>query len=198
MPKRQTPSQEQELKRARRLERQAREAAARKRAARIRQLRAAAAGAVVLAAVGVIAYLALKSDPEVAGVTRPRDEGRGHVTGATYRSATPTSGSHNGSAPPCGVTGEPLPADLAVHAAEHGVVVVWYRPDVDVALRSAAADLLAEWDSHWILSPNPGIEDAFVATAWNRLKAFDAADSSLAEFVDTYRQRGPEDVDCPA
>ena len=197
MPKHRTPSQEQELKRARRLERQAQEAAARKRATRLRQLRAAAAVAVTVAAVAVVAYLALRSGPEVAGVTKPRDDGRGHVTGATYESGTPTSGSHDAAAPPCGVRGEPLAADVAVHALEHGVVVLWYRPDVDVSLRSAAADLLAEWDSHWILSPNPEIEQPFVATAWNRLKAFDEADSSLAEFVETYRQRGPEDVDCP-
>ena len=147
--------------------------------------------------VAVLGYFAFRKDPEVAGVTKPPDDGRGHVTGATYDSATPTSGRHNASAPPCGVTAEPLAADLAVHALEHGAVVVWYRPDVDGTLRSAAADLLAEWDSHWILSPNPDIADPFVATAWNRLKAFDDADSSLREFVETYRERAPEEVDCP-
>ena len=152
---------------------------------------------VALAAVAVIGYLAFRGDPEVAGVTKPPDDGRGHVTGATYDSATPTSGQHNAAAPPCGVSSQPLPADLAVHALEHGAVVVWYRPDVDVAVRSAAAELLAEWDSHWILTPNPGIEDPFVATAWNRLKAFDVPDAALGEFVETYRERAPEEVDCP-
>ena len=163
----------------------------------MRRLRTAAAVGVTVAAVSVVAYLALRSDPEVDGVLKRPDEGRGHVTGATYESATPTSGEHNAAAPSCGVTAEPLAPDLAVHALEHGVVVVWYRPDLDTALRAAAADLLGEWDSHWILSPNPGIDDQFVATAWNRLKPFDDPDSSLAEFVETYRERAPEDVDCP-
>ena len=173
------------------------EAAARRRAARRRRLRSAGIAAVALAVVAVIGYLVFRGDPEVAGVTKPPDEGRGHVAGASYDSATPTSGEHNAAAPRCGVTAEPLPADLAVHGLEHGAVVVWHRPDVDAELRSAAADLLAEWDSHWILTPNPGIEEPFVATAWNRLMAFDAPDAALSEFVETYRQRGPEEVDCP-
>jgi hypothetical protein len=197
VPTRRTPAQNQQSKRERRLERQAQEAAARKRAARLRQLRTAAGVVVTAAAVAVLAYLALRSDPEVDGVVKPPDAGRGHVTGATYESATPTSGEHNAAAPSCGVTAEPLAADLAVHALEHGVVVVWYRADLDPALRSTAADLLAAWDSHWILSPNPGIDAPFVATAWNRLKPFDEPDESMAEFVETYRERAPEDVACP-
>lgn len=198
MPKRHAQSPDQERKRARRLERQKQEAAARRRAARRRRLRTAAIAAVAVVGVAIIGYLAFRPDPEVAGVSKPPDDGRGHIAGATYDTATPTSGRHNAGAPPCGVAAEPVSADLAVHALEHGAVVVWYRPDVDVTLRAAAVDLLAEWDSHWILSPNSDIEDPFVATAWNRLKAFDTPDESLREFVVTYRERGPEDASCPA
>lgn len=188
----------EQAKRERRLERQRQEAATRHRAARRRKLRNVAASALLVTIVIAGAYLVLRPDPEVAGVTRPAGQGRGHVAGATYDSATPTSGRHNASSPTCGAMNQSLEPDLAVHALEHGTVIVWHRPDIDDELRARATDLLREWDSHWILSPNPGIDQPFVATAWNRLKAFDEPTEDLREFVDTYRRRGPERVDCPA
>ncbi len=188
----------EEAKRERRLERQRHEAAARHRAARRRRLRTIAISVLFVVAVLAGAYQLLRPDPEVDGVTRPSSQGGGHVAGATFDSATPTSGKHNASAPACGPTSEPLQPDLAVHALEHGAIVVWYRPDIDDELRASASDLLREWDSHWIMSPNAGIEASFVATAWNRLKAFDEPNADMREFVDVYRRRGPESVDCPA
>ena len=198
MPKDASRTASEQAKRERRLERQRQEAATRHRAARRRKLRNVAASALLVILVLTGAYLVLRPDPEIAGVTRPASQGRGHVAGATYDSATPTSGRHNASAPGCGVRTEPLAADLAVHALEHGTVVVWYQPEIDDDLRADAGELLREWDSHWILSPNPGIDKPFVATAWNRLKAFDEPTDDLREFVDTYRRRGPERVDCSA
>lgn len=198
MPKDARKLEAEQAKRERRLERQRQEAAARHRAARLRRIRNVLLGVVLVVTVGAGLFLAFRPDPEVAGVTRPASKGRGHVGGATYDSATPTSGKHNASAPGCGVRTEQLEADLAVHALEHGTVVVWYRPDIDDDVRADAGELLREWGSHWILSPNRDIDEPFVATAWNRLKAFDAPDDSLREFVDTYRRRGPERVDCDA
>lgn len=188
----------QEQKRQRRFERQRQEADARRRATRRRRLRTGALVAAVLLIVGVGAFLAFRPAAEVEGVTTPPNRGRGHVTAATYDTPTPTSGSHRASAPACGPTSQPLALDLAVHALEHGAIVVWHRPDLDEDTRAEALEVLREWDSHWILSPNPRIDEPFVATAWNRLKAFDQPDEGLREFVDTYRQRGPEKVDCPA
>lgn len=187
-----------EAKRRRRFERQRREAAARRKDALRRRLRNLAVAAVLVVAVGASAFVVFRPDPEVDGVSKPPDRGRGHTAAATYDTATPTSGPHSPSAPPCGVASQGLALDLAVHALEHGAVVVWHRPDIDDDLRADALGVLQEWDSHWILSPNPGIDEPFVATAWNRLKTFDQPDESLREFVDTYRKRGPERVDCPA
>lgn len=187
-----------EAKRQRRLERQRREAAARHKDALRRRLRNVAVVAILVVAVGAGAFVLFRPDAEVDGVIKPPDRGGGHVAAATYDTATPTSGEHSASAPRCGVASEGLALDLAVHALEHGTVVVWHRADIDDELRTEALDVLREWDSHWILSPNPGIDEPFVATAWNRLKTFDQPDESLREFVDTYRKRGPERVDCPA
>lgn len=188
----------EEKKRQRRFERQRQEAAARRRAQLRRRVRIASVGAVLVVLLGAGAFFLFRPDPEVAGVVKPPNRGRDHVANATYDTPTPTSGPHSTSAPSCGVVGQSLPLDLAVHALEHGAVVVWHRPDLDDEALGQAIDLLAEWDSHWILSPNPGIEEPFVATAWNRLKAYDEPDEGLREFVDTYRRRGPERVDCPA
>ena len=187
----------EQVKRERRLERQRQEAAARHRAERRRRLRNIVGGAVVVVAAGAGGWFLLRPDPEVAGVSKFSSDGREHVTGATYDSPTPTSGDHDASAPACGRLSEPLELDLAVHALEHGAVVVWYQPDVAENARADAASLLREWDSHWILSPNPDVDSPFVATAWNRLEAFDEPGPELREFVDTYRRRGPERVDCP-
>lgn len=188
----------EEAKRDRRLERQRQEAAARHRAARRRRLRTVVMTGVAIAVVLVGGWFVLRPDPEVDGVRKLSTGGRDHVTGATFASATPTSGDHNPSAPGCGRFGDQLALDLAVHGLEHGAVVVWHRPDIDEETRAAAGDLLREWDSHWILSPNAAIDSPFVATAWNRLKSFDEPGPELREFVDTYRRRGPERADCPA
>ena len=198
MPKDAARSASEQAKRERRLERQRQEAAARHRAARRRRLRNIAGGGAVAIALAVAVYVGLRPDPEVAGVAKHSSDGREHITGATFDSATPTSGDHDASAPACGTRSEPLELDLAVHALEHGAVVVWYRTDIDEELRATAGDVLREWDSHWILSPNADIDRPFVATAWNRLKAFDEPGEDLRDFVETYRRRGPERVDCPA
>ncbi len=187
----------EEKKRQRRFERQRQEAAAKRRAQLRRRVRNVGVGTVLVALIGVGGFFLLRPGPEVEGVIKPPDRGRGHVANATYDTPTPTSGPHSASSPPCGFASQGLPLDLAVHALEHGAVVVWHRPDIDAEARAQALEQLQEWDSHWILSPNPGIEEPFVATAWNRLMAFDEPSEGLAEFVDTYRRRGPERLDCP-
>lgn len=187
----------EEAKRQRRLERKQQQAVARRRAALRKRIRNIGIAAVIAVVVIVGAFFAFRPDPEVEGVVKPPDRGRGHTANATYDTDTPTSGPHDASAPRCGPASQGLALPLAVHALEHGAVVVWHQPDIDEELRGDALDILREWDSHWILSPNPGIDEPFVATAWNRLKPFDEAGEGLREFVDVYRNRGPERVDCP-
>lgn len=48
-----------------------------------------------------------------------------------------------------------------------------------------------------LISANASLDQPVVATAWNRLKAYDAADDpEITEFVETYRRRGPERQPC--
>lgn len=167
----------------------------RRRRQRLRRARSIGGGALAIVVVGMGAWWAFRPPPEVDGVERPPNLGRGHITGATYGDFTPTSGAHSAAAPSCGVYSEPLPLDGAVHALEHGVVVLWYQaglPELGADLVSATSG----WDSHVIIAPSDSISAPIVATAWNRRKHFSAADDGLEEFVATYRKRGPESVPC--
>lgn len=179
------------------------EAAARAKAARKAKLRqaalAAAGGALVLLAAFFVFSL-LQPGTEVDGVEKPTYRGRDHLlVGQTfsYQSATPTSGTHAPNAPArCGVVQGDLPLEFAVHALEHGTVVVWYRPDLAPELVPQLSTMIEQWDSHVIVAQNSGIAEPLVATAWNRLKRFDEFGPGVAEFVDAYRKRGPENVPC--
>ena len=161
-------------------------------------MRSVSRSVATLGTVGLIAaglWLGLRPDPELPGVARVADEGGGHVTDATYESATPTSGAHDGVAPSCGLYSSQLDAPLAVHALEHGAVVIWYdanRSEVGTEI----AELVERYPSHVIVSPNDGLDAPVVATAWNRTKTFSGAESGVGEFVDIYRFRGPESEPC--
>lgn len=189
-------------KKERRLERQRQEAAARAKEARKARLRTSAFAALAIVAsalVGLLIFNALKPGPEIEGVERPPDQGSRHVApgeAVNYDTATPTSGAHAPSSARCGVLTTGLPLEFAVHNLEHGVVVVWYRPDLEETLLPELRDLIERWDSHVMVAPNPGISDAIVATAWNRLQRFDSVGPELAEFIDVYRKRGLESVPC--
>ena len=189
-------------KRARRAERQRLEAEARAQAARkakLRQGALTAAGVGVLVLAGFFVFSLLQPGTEVDGVEKSPSLGREHLLqGQTfnYASATPTSGTHAPTVPGCGVIAGDLPLEFAIHALEHGVVVVWYRPDLATEEVSELTTIMAQWDSHVIVAPNPRIPEALVATAWNRLKRFDEVGPDVVEFIDAYRRRGPESVRC--
>lgn len=183
----------------RRTERERTHRRQRRRARFGRMARRLAVVAAIMAVALVAGWYLVRSSPELAGVERQPDLGRRHVAAPepiSYDTPTPTSGTHRPGAPECGVYTTPLPPELAVHGLEHGAVVLWYQAD-RADLGSALVDLASEWDSHVIVSPNTEIDDAVVATAWRRLKTYDDVSDDVRDFVDTYRRRGPERVDCP-
>ena len=185
----------QDEKRERRIARQEREAAARRRAQRRKKTVWIAGVAAVLVGVVVIASLALRRDPELEGVERPPSRGRGHIAAPRYDSATPTSGPHLVQVPRCTSYAEPLDPGLAVHALEHGAVVLWYDAG-EPELRTDLEELLANWDSHVLITAHANLDDPIVATAWNRRAAYQRPDVRVEAFVETYRKRGPESEPC--
>jgi len=195
------PAREAE-KRARREERKAREAAEKRREARRRRVRMVGIGAVaVLIALVVGFWLSQRLFPaELAGVERPPNLGRGHLAAgepANYATATPTSGPHAASSARCGIYTQQIPAEFAVHALEHGAVVIWYRPDLEDEVGTALRDIVDDFDERVILSPNANMTEPIVATAWNRLKRYESVEPEIEEFITTYRGRGPERIGCP-
>jgi hypothetical protein len=164
-------------------------AAARSKAAMI-------VGSIVLVGLlGFGLFTLVKPAAELAGVERPTDLGRGHVENATYPDSQPTSGPHSASAPGCTTYTEPLDPALAVHALEHGAVVLWFDP----AQPELSAELEAEtarFDTHVAISPGVDMSSPIVATAWNRRASFTSVSSDIGDFVETYRFRGPESEDC--
>lgn len=166
------------------------------RARRARRIRRAAiwGGAAVL--VAVVGFLMFRPGPELEGVVREPERGRDHVsTPVSYDSVTPTSGPHAPDAPACGWYDNQLSLERAVHALEHGAVVIWYRGEDGDRLADALRPLVDRFDHHLIVSPNSDIDAPIVATAWTRLKTYQDPEE-VAEFVETYRERGPERLAC--
>ncbi len=195
------PAKEAE-KRARREERKAHEEADKRREARRRQVRMAGIGAVgVLIALVVGFWLSQRLFPaELVGVEQPTNLGRGHIAAgepANYATATPTSGPHAASSARCGIYTQQLPAEFAVHALEHGAVVIWYRHDLEDEVGAALRDIVDDFDERVIPSPNANMTEPIVATAWNRLKRYESVEPEIEEFITTYRGRGPERIGCP-
>ncbi|MCL1593568.1 MAG: DUF3105 domain-containing protein [Actinomycetia bacterium] len=188
-------------KRARREERKAAEARDRKAAATRKRIRVGVGvglGILLVATAGF--FIVQKAIPEeLPDVAQPSNDGRGHVANnetVAYQTASPTSGTHAAGAARCGVFDQQLPPEFAVHALEHGTVVIWYQPGLDGEVIDELETLVDRFDDRVVLSPNAELDGAVVATAWNRLKTYSGADPEIADFIDTYRNRGPESVRC--
>lgn len=194
--------QKQAEKRARREERKIAEAQAKAVASRKKKIRTGlmvAAGVLIVGTAGF--FIVQKAIPEeLPGVAKQTNNGRSHVTNnetVPYGTATPTSGTHSAGSAACGIFNQAFPPEFAVHALEHGAVVIWYQPGLDTAVVNDLASIVREFDDRVVLSPNPGMSDPVVATAWTRSKPYSGADPELTAFIETYRNRGPESLRCP-
>jgi len=124
--------------------------------------------------------------------------GRNHVNGdVTYEVNPPAGGDHNSSPSPPGIfTQESRPPDSRiVHSLEHGYVVIWHRPDLDVAQLDPLRELQRKHSKDVLLLPRESLTQPVAATAWHRRLLCDRPDlGALEKFVTEYRNKGPEDV----
>lgn len=193
--------QKQAEKRARREQRKLVDAEAKRVAMRKKRIRKGAwilAGVSILGVIGFLIFDKANLD-ELPGVSKEAYDGRTHVTQGNavfYQTATPTSGTHSASSPRCGILGQEIPPEFAVHALEHGAVVIWYQPSLAAEELSALSAIVRGFDDRVILSPNALLTDPVVATSWTRLKVYAGADAELEQFIETYRGRGPENFAC--
>lgn len=199
--KRPVDQEKQAAKRLRRRQRKEAEARARRAAARRRRIRNALTVSATVVVLGLLGFVVVRRavPPELPGVERPPGEGRTHVAAgqsAVYATPTPTSGPHSPSSARCGVFSQQVPPELAVHSLEHGTVVIWYRASLDDDTVAELRSIVERFDDRVILSPNAQLTRAVVATAWERLKAYDGPNPELAAFIETYRGRAPENLRC--
>jgi len=191
--------QREEARRRAAAERRAREEAQKKRKERIDLVRKLITPTLAIAAVFVLSIVVIRPAPEVRAISTAEEiEGEALAPGETfdYGTATPTSGPYAPETPACGIFTEQVAAEAAVAAQRVGAVVLWYS---DPALADALAEYASSFESHVIVSPNAGIEDPVVATAWIRLKAYDTvAEVVDDDFAGVYRLQRRVEGDCPA
>ncbi len=134
----------------------------------------------------------------LAKVERPPKQGRGHLEAGQsirYLSDPPTSGLHDRAWIKPGYYQTRQIREKLVHALEHGLIVIYYDTP-----GAAALDTLKDWADHYegpwsglVVAPKPGLDEAIVLTAWNRLLRLGPFDAdAAAAFIDEFRGRGPE------
>ena len=119
-----------------------------------------------------------------------------HVDGTvTYPLSPPDGGDHNPYPQTCGVYGNAIKNENAVHSLEHGAVWIAYKPGLSSSqLAKIKADVKNL--SFTLVSPYPGLTSNVVASAWGaQLKLDSANDPRLQQFIKFYRlnpDRTPE------
>ncbi len=149
-----------------------------------------------LALLGIVAaVVALSGGGTTAsldGVVEYPDLSRDHVQQAvSYELIPPVGGEHHARWQNCGIYGQPIQNEYAVHSLEHGAVWITYQeglPEAEVEqLRSAARG-----EPFVLLSPYPDLPSKVVASAWGvQLKMDSADDPRIKAFIDKY-ERGPQ------
>lgn len=157
---------------------------------------------LVLSIVGIVAVIGFVAtvivinvtpkpiDPALIGEVQTFDElEAGHTEGSvTYEQTPPVGGNHNPAWLNCGVYDEPQQDEYAVHSLEHGAVWITYDPDFASDDDVAALQALGE-SPYTVVSPYPGIGDAFAISAWGaQLRFEDVDDPALEAFIEQYRQ----------
>ncbi|MCX6046192.1 MAG: DUF3105 domain-containing protein [Chloroflexi bacterium] len=129
---------------------------------------------------------------EIVGLQKFPNQARDHQIGPlSFAQTPPVGGIHNPVWQNCGIYGDPIPNENAVHSLEHGSVWITYQPTL------AAADVetlraLVRGHSHALLSPYPNLPAPVVISAWGlQVQVQSAADPRLALFIKTY-ENGPQ------
>lgn len=156
------------------------------------------AGVLVLALVGVSAWVIVDAGREKAAVQARADadiDGVEAFDGLTFNHVTtsveypqdpPAGGDHNAAWLNCGVYTEPVPDENAVHSLEHGAVWITYDPSLpaaDVATLQAFADN----QSYVLVSPYEGLDSPVAISAWGyQLRVDSVDDERLPVFIQKY------------
>ena len=154
-----------------------------------RRLAWALALALVVLVLLVLSALGLSYQAQLPGLISYPNLERGEAAGAlAYAQSPPVGGKHSPQWQNCGVYGEPIPNETAVHSLAHGAVWITYRPDVAIG-DIGAIQRLVRGRSYVLVSPYPDQPSPIVATAWGaQIRLYDAQDYRLSLFLARYRQ----------
>ena len=109
---------------------------------------------------------------------------------AAYNSLPPTSGPHLAWTIAPGVYREAVPDELAVHALEHGHVVIRYAPSTPADQVRLLAGVARRYPRDVVLAPYPPLGTGIALTAWGRLERLSTVDTDRVEtFVELLRGR---------
>lgn len=136
-------------------------------------------------------------------LTKPKNEGAGHVeTKVKYKSNPPTSGEHAPAPASDGAYEEPPATEELVHALEHGRVIFQWNPKAAPKVRGALKSVFDEDKAILVLTQNQTkMPHEVAATAWDRLMACrtynDKVPDALRAFREENRLKGPEFIPGP-
>jgi hypothetical protein len=128
-----------------------------------------------------------------------RSEGDEHVPDeVTYKSDPPHSGNHDPVPLEDGAYLEVPREENAVHALEHGRILVEFKPSASEEVKGQLKSLFDEDPYHVLVLPNPKMPYEVAAVAWTEVlgckqakpQVFDA----IRAFKERHRDRGPEFV----
>ncbi len=131
------------------------------------------------------------------------DQGAQHIAEGSafsgYNSIPPTSGFHWPVPAKWGIHEEPVPNERQVHNLEHGGVHIQYTtqdPEIAKNVKELAQSLRA-FPSCILVAPYPNMEHPIALTAWGVLLTLDTFDrKAIVDFVNVYRDQGPERTAC--
>jgi hypothetical protein len=112
------------------------------------------------------------------------------IASARYDSSPPTSGPHFPFVIAPGVYDSPIPDGLALHAMEHGHIVVHYAPGISPRDLEALRRLAKRYSRDVVLAPYPHLSTPVVVTAWARIDQLATVDEArITAFVLRLRGR---------
>lgn len=150
---------------------------------------------VVVAVVGLIAWSASRpqSGERIAGLGRTHiSPGQPHPA---YNSNPPTSGWHTPQVASWGASRAEIPDEVLLHNLEHGGIWLSYKNPSDTVLVEKLEALASRYGSKVIVTPRSKNDSPIAIAAWERLLKLDTYDENrIVEFINAFRNRGPERV----
>ena len=126
-----------------------------------------------------------------------------HLTPGTvftaYTTIPPVSGPHDPFPLQCGIYNREQPFERALHAMEHGAIVIYYDPaatpeSVQAQVDEIGGDLLRD-GRRIIVMPHANIGSPIVLTAWARKLALTTVETAtIRDFANAFENQAPERI----